>query len=542
MEAGSIPGVGYGRFGRMFDFSQRLLPDECLLDIAKSMIKVDLSKPIQEAEAVDENPSIPSGYTYFGQFIDHDISLDPTPLSAKRSDIAALEDFRTPALDLDCIYGRGPDDQPYMYTDGLHLRLGKPITADGAHVATKQDVLRLDAGGGKFPAILGDKRNDENRIVAQIQSVFIAFHNKVVDDAAMIAAAGGDFADGQSRFRTAAMLVRWHYQWLVVNDFLPRILETGMVAEVLNPGGTPRLDNYDRGAKFAYMPVEFAGAAYRFGHSMVRPGYALNKTVGSTAAFPNRVPIFNRGPLATDNLNGFGVPMPHDWAIDWSFFLDGLDHAHVPGFKVPQPSYRIDANLVDPLADLPEFRDKGSPFTNLAYRNLARGVANLRLPSGEQVALALGIVPLTPEILWGAGSKVMDPTHARPRRSGTGRRFREDQGAAQARLRQMGQGGRGRQRHPARRNPAVVLHSPRSRIFRFRPHRRRPDQGLRRPPPRPRRQPHRRRDLRRTAVARYHFVPAPLAGVRADDRPRRHVVQARRPLQICACLTGDALT
>ena len=414
IEAGSIPGVGYGRFGRMFDFSQRQLPDDCLVDIAKSMIKVDISKSINEAEAVDENPTIPSGYTYFGQFIDHDISLDPTPLSAKRADIAALEDFRTPALDLDCIYGRGPDDQPYMYSDGLHLRLGKPIHADGAVVATKRDVLRLDGGNGKFPAILGDKRNDENRIVSQIQSVFIAFHNKVVDDAAMIAAAGGEFADSQSRFRTAAMLVRWHYQWLVVNDFLPRIVETGMVAEILNPGGSPRLDNYDRGAKFAYMPVEFAGAAYRFGHSMVRPGYALNKTAGSTAATPNRIAIFNRSGVATDNLNGFGVPMPDNFAIDWSFFLDGLDHSHVPGFKVPQPSYRIDASLVDPLGDLPEFRDKGSPFTNLAYRNLARGVANLRLPSGEQVARALGLVPLAPEILWSAGSKIMDESKLDP--------------------------------------------------------------------------------------------------------------------------------
>lgn len=410
IEAGAIPGGGYGRFGRMFDFFARPIPDQCLRDIAAAMIKVDDSTPITEDEPTDENPAIPAGYTYFGQFVDHDISLDPTPLSTKANDLAAMQDFRTPALDLDCLYGRGPDDQPYMYSDGLHLRIGKPLTSAGAPHGSSFDVLRLDTGGAVQPAILGDKRNDENRIVSQVQTLFIAFHNKVVDDQALIAAGGGDFSDGLSRFRTAAQIVRWHYQWIVVNDYLPRILETGMIAQVIGSGGSPNLPLYDHGdPAFAYMPVEFSGAAYRFGHSQVRPGYALNNAIGQG---PKRIPIFSRGPLATDNLNGFGRPQPPTWGIDWAFFLDGLDQTHVTqGFVTPQPSYRIDANLVDPLADLPEFRAIGSPFTNLAYRNLARGSNNLRLPSGEQVALALGIIPLSPAILWGAGSKVLDEAH-----------------------------------------------------------------------------------------------------------------------------------
>jgi hypothetical protein len=104
------------------------------------------------------------------------------------------------------------------------------------------------------------------------------------------------------------------------------------------------------------------------------------------------------------------VPIPDSWGLDWSFFFDDLPTGHLPGgFKVPQPSYRIDALLVGPLADLPEFQDKPSPIGNLAWRNLVRGVANLRLPSGEQVAHALGIVPLSPETLWTAGSRLLDP-------------------------------------------------------------------------------------------------------------------------------------
>jgi hypothetical protein len=410
LEAGAMPGFGYGRFGRMFPFSGALLPDACLRDIATAMIKADEGTPLTESEPVDENPAVPSGYTYFGQFVDHDITFDPTPLKAQSVDTAALEDFRTPALDLDCIYGRGPDDQPYMYQDAVHLRLGRSVHAHNAQVATSRDVLRLFTPGEPLaPAILGDKRNDENRLVSQFQSLFIAFHNKVVDDPELLGEFEGSADDNTVRFRTAVKIVRWHYQWLVLNDFLPRVLSPTIMDEVLNPGGQPRLDHYAKdAAQWAYIPVEFAGAAYRFGHTMVRPSYALNLKAGTGSH--ERIPIFSRGKHPKDNLNGFGVPLPEGWAIDWSFFFE-LDHSHAPSKfrgQLPQPSYRMDAQLVSALADLPEFRAAGDPLANLAYRNLVRGVTNLRLPSGEQVARVLGITPLPPAILWGAGSRVLD--------------------------------------------------------------------------------------------------------------------------------------
>lgn len=412
LEAGAIPGMGYGRYGRMFNFQGRLLTDPCLRAIAKSMTKVDFGKPITAPEPVDENPTIPAGYTYFGQFIDHDLTLDPTPLSVKDADVAALEDFRTPAFDLDCIYGRGPDDQPYMY-DGLKLRVGKALDAGAGAVRSKTDVLRLPVSDTLQPAILGDKRNDENRIVCQIQAAFIAFHNKVVDDPALIAAFDGDFSDNTSRFRTAVRITRWHYQWLVVNDFLKRLLSPDALAELMPANAPPKIDDYLRpNAQYAYVPVEFAGAAYRFGHSMVRPSYALNSLVGVGPATPTtsgRIPIFSRDPDPRKNLNGFGAPLPSDWGIDWSFFLDHVTKT-AGNFQIPQQSYRIDANLVDALADLPEFFNQPSPLGQLAYRNLARGVVNLRLPSGEQAANAFGLTPMTPDQLWkGAGSRLLDP-------------------------------------------------------------------------------------------------------------------------------------
>ena len=353
-------------------------------------------------------------YTYFGQFIDHDITFDPTPLSASDVDVSALVDFRSPALDLDSVYGRGPDDQPYMYK-GLKLRVGSVPGAADSKTGTKADLFRLDDN----TPILGDKRNDENKIVSQFHGAFVQLHNKVVDDNAMITAFGGDPTSDTSRFRTAANIVRWHYQWVVVFDYLDRVCEPGMVTEVLNRGGTPRLQHYlKQEAQFPYLPIEFSGAAFRFGHSMVRPSYSLNTTViAAKGGDPTktRIPTFNRDPDPTQNLNGFPGPLAPLWGLDFGFFLDlpAGEKVGAGKFKVPQPSYRIDALLAGPLSDLPEFfkqtdmpAGKNSLVGNLAFRNLQRG-QSLGLSSGQTVSRLLGIEPLSDDILWTAGSRLL---------------------------------------------------------------------------------------------------------------------------------------
>lgn len=439
LAAGANAGLPFGRFGPMFDLPPcPTLPDAGLSELANVIVKIDDGAPINVTEPVDENSLIPAGYTYFGQFVDHDISFDPTPLSDQLADTDALVDFRSPTLDLDCVYGRGPADQPYMYeADKLRLRVGTAMDSGGAMIGTKHDLHRLPDG----TPILGDKRNDENKIVSQLHGAIIALHNKVVMDDAVIDAFGGDRSTPGARFNAAATIVRWHYQWVVLHDFLERILEPGMVTEVLNPGGTPRLQNYlKQEADFPYMPLEFAGAAYRLGHSMVRPSYSLNSIVTTRKGDPaqgipagdetkERIPTFSRAPNSptaggTENLNGFPGTLPPFWGIDWSFFLDGVQKPanlrQVGGkpMQIPQPSYRLDAQIVEPLADLPEFFDKavppGSPASiagNLAFRNLKRGQL-LRLPSGQAVAYKLGITPLPDGVLWGTGSRIPLPANS----------------------------------------------------------------------------------------------------------------------------------
>lgn len=356
--------------------------------------------PIDRSESDDENSKVAAGYTYLGQFIDHDITFDPASSLQRQNDPDALEDFRTPRLDLDCLYGRGPADQPYLYEKqsgrGRFILGSANIGIDGMD---RRDLQRTLDG----TALIGDKRNDENKIVAQIQVLFLKFHNKVYDQIAP------NFADNDrdAHFSEAQRIVRWCYQWIVLHDFLPTVCDPAIVSALMPADGTrePRLQFYRPHGGDAFIPVEFSVAAYRFGHSMVRPSYALNDVATSSATFNGkpfgRIPIFvPKSTTSTDSLNGFGEPIPESWGIDWTFFF-GLPGTHPDGEKqIPQPSYRIDGFLVDPLGALPEFFGAPSPFASLAFRNLQRGVS-MGLPSGQSVARMMGAADvLSDEQLW----------------------------------------------------------------------------------------------------------------------------------------------
>ena len=254
-----------GRFGRLF----RSLPP-AIFGKNDDDIKQNLKALGEKMSATFDPPTdgkdpeesgIPALYTYLGQFIDHDLTFDPASSLQMQDDPDALTDFRTPAFDLDNIYGRGPDDQPYMYdTDGKSFLLGTPLTGSDF---PSTDLPRNSATPAR--ALIGDPRNDENTIVSQLQGLFHRFHNRTVKDNSTLT------------FEQIQKLVRFHYQYVVLNDFLSRIIQAD-VLDALKVNG-----KYDqKKLKFfhwkngPFMPVEFSVACYRLGHSMIRPGYRLN--------------------------------------------------------------------------------------------------------------------------------------------------------------------------------------------------------------------------------------------------------------------------
>lgn len=387
-----------GRFGRMF----RSLPSatygktdddsrKALMLLGEKMTS-SFDPPKDGFDA--EESGIPALYTYFGQFVDHDITFDPMTTLMKHSDPDALTDFRTPALDLDNVYGRGPGDQPYLYdAAGRHFLLGEVLDNGEPDLPRNRPTDPAEP----LRALIGDPRNDENSIVSQFQGLMLRFHNRVADEK----------ENSKLDLPALQQIVRWHYQWVVVHDFLPRII-TASVLDNLKKDG-----KYDREKlKFfhwknePFMPVEFSVAAYRLGHSMIRPGYRLNDNDATLLPIfpipPNTIKEIPAG--IPEGLTGFRA-MAKNRGIDWGRFIDLEGDIRAYGgdpdvIKPPdadmkrrlQFAYRIDTSLVTPLSVLPS-SVASDPPPSLPQRNLIRAF-ELGLPSGQDVARAMGVKPL----------------------------------------------------------------------------------------------------------------------------------------------------
>jgi hypothetical protein len=324
--------------------------------------------------------------------------------------LGLLHTLREPALNLDSVYGNGPGrpdvdgEVPY---DGIKLRAGTLQVLGLAFFAAIPggDLPRVAATG---TARIGDSRNDENLIIAQLHLAFIRFHNKVVD---WVIANESWLTDDDARFARAQQLTRWHYQAIVVQDFLRRVALSTVVDDVLTAAGPNPVIGAD-GKPF--MPLEHSVAAYRFGHSMVRATYDHNENFGRNADGteddpPNRATFFQEFQFTGNNVikgdSASPVPadfefktLPDNWPADWERFTDG-----------DQPdrfARKIDTHLAPPLKDLTNdgnTDENGDPLTDvrvirilkrLAVRNLLRGY-RLAIPTGQAVAAALGVTPLT---------------------------------------------------------------------------------------------------------------------------------------------------
>ena len=364
-----------GRFGRMFrslpaaKYGRTDAESVAALKVLGDKMTSSFDKPKDGNDA--EESGIPALYTYFGQFIDHDITFDPMSSLMQHSDPNALTDFRTPAFDLDNVYGRGPNDQPYLYDNSSKFLLGD-LLDNGA-----PDLPRNNANIRR--ALIGDPRNDENSIVSQFQCLLLRFHNRKVDDNP-----GCDFAEIQK-------LVRFHYQWIVLHDFLPRIIHSSVLASLKTKGKFDRKKlEFFHWKNEPFMPVEFSVAAYRLGHSMIRPGYRLND---DNATLLPIFPVPSQGfPFG---LTGFQA-MDHKRGIDWGHFIDidirsyGTESdADAATKKRLQFAYRLDTSVVTPLQDLPPSVAPDPP-PSLPQRNLIRSF-ELGLPTGQDVARAMDV-------------------------------------------------------------------------------------------------------------------------------------------------------
>ena len=230
---------------------------------------------IDDAPDWEENLFMPAGYTYLGQFAAHDLSFDTTSSLAPQGGSGSATNARTPRFDLDCLYGAGPIDQPYMYdVDRATLLLGRTVHGSDDLMRYAVRAIRKAAR-----AIIGDPRNDENSIICQLHIAFIRFHNEVVKRLDRRSTAE------TTLFERARNEVRWTYQRILVEDFLPRLVRADVRKDFDDRRSPDREGSLtERPTRTGFfskprntVPLEFSQAAFRFGHSMVRNGYRLNR-------------------------------------------------------------------------------------------------------------------------------------------------------------------------------------------------------------------------------------------------------------------------
>ncbi len=393
-------------FGYMFPFLSTS-PD-CLLPVDANTIPalMDLGNAMgdpgnQDRERKGLNSRIPAIFTYLGQFIDHDITartdrddneirnrieesangkIEVNPIDPADV-VRVLKNGRRPQLDLDSVYGDGP---------GLlfNPKLDSITEADALYngelkfkVRARRNRIDLPRHGRK--ALIADMRNDENVIISQLHAAFLRFHNKVVEEFK---------GSEEMKYIRARQLVRWAYQYVVVNDYLPNVCDRNIVKDTLFNGPRFYAPGFSGGAIF--MPLEFSAAAFRFGHSMIRPFYELND--GTQKNIEELLGVANEERRAGDDLleeiNDKNYRLKDENVVSWSKFAS---FKHLPKVE-PQRARRIDPLLAEGLFQLQNIGEgirAGSILAMLAQRNLVRAFV-LSIPHGQAVAGAMGVVPL----------------------------------------------------------------------------------------------------------------------------------------------------
>ena len=345
--------VGEGDYGRMF-------PDlpKAKIDLDRDLALTALDGPLH-ARDIDGNREIAAGFAFWGQIFAHDITYDHAPLAREEAS-EELENHREARLNLEVLYGQGPTAQPYLYDadDPAKLLVGE--NDEGEPLDLPRNAQGL--------AILGDPRNDTYLFISQLHLALLRMHNAVVD---RLRDEGTDDGDV---FGTALRLMRWHYQWMVLREYVPLMVGDDLARDVCEK--EPLL--WTRGPIFT--PLEFTAGVFRVGHAQVRSTYDVNAQVRDVPVFPDL-----RGQR----------PLPASHAVDFALLFQ------MPGRNAPQASGLMGAGYADALMHLPKgitgpVEDDG--YKRLPYRDQLR-TASLGLPCGEDVARALEQEPLTREEL-----------------------------------------------------------------------------------------------------------------------------------------------
>ncbi len=345
----------FGRFGRLF----RNLPP--LYNIPPSLSNLGKKAgPMDGGNVPKFTNAVPLGMIFLGQFIDHDITFDTTSSFSRINNPNQIANTRSAQLDLDCVFGGGPEDEPFMYaskSEGFFLLTGKTNkNADQGQNLEKNDLAR----NGKGAAIIGDPRNDENRVISQLQLAFVRFYNAVYLDIKT----NQPTLSPEEIYSEAKKTVVWHYHWIILNEFLPTLCGRKVVQDILGNGR-----KFYKPCLHPFIPVEFSVAAYRFGHTMIAQNLKL-KVNGNTHSIFS--PEFGQG---------FAKITSTNQVIDWDVLFD-FDGTY-------QRAEKLDSTLAPILLDLPFVPSPNPDDKSLATRNLRRSQSFL-LPSGENVAKTIG--------------------------------------------------------------------------------------------------------------------------------------------------------
>ncbi|MEZ2131643.1 MULTISPECIES: heme peroxidase family protein [unclassified Sinorhizobium] len=424
-------------------------PENYLPEMAETIGELDelgdlmihLADDPEAQEDVGPDSTMPPVLTYWGQFLDHELTArtdresvissvqNPHPPVASSTVESQFRNARSPRFDLDSVYGGSPigpgitSDVVTVISGMRHptlvnkMRVGTAIEPgplpDGldehrdlprygqVQASVRDAALRLaqasmsSADFQKFSAtlaqraLIGDTRNDENLVVAQFHLSFLRFHNKAVDYLASHTT--GWLAD----FSSAQTLTRLHYQWLIVEGYLKGVCDPAVVERVVQDRAShffkfrAEFDQRRQNSRLGNaLPLEFSAAAYRFGHSMVRALYDYNKNFGRPGGFRENATLdllfrFTGGGGAIDT----NKKLPKNWVIDWTRFTGISPHDSADG-QPARVARKIDTELAPPLrVMLKEGNDQTDEqlrklFKSLARRNLRRGY-NLRLPTGQ---------------------------------------------------------------------------------------------------------------------------------------------------------------